>query len=50
MVVNLSNKSATVELADEALESRDVVFGEALIGGSSINLDPNGFVIVAHDE
>ena len=46
VVVNLSNKAATVELDEQALESREVVFGDAIIGGSSINLEPNGFVIV----
>ncbi len=50
VVVNLSNQAANVELAEESLESRKVVFGEAIVGGSSINLDPNGFVIVTQDE
>ena len=49
VVVNLSNEAAAVVLDEVGLEEREVLFGEAIIGGRSINLDPHGFVIVAGD-
>ena len=34
-------------LGREGVEACRVVFGEAIIGGSSVNLEPHGFVVMA---